>query len=100
MRNDVCIGIRARTTTLALATLCHGAPSLECEFPRTTIGIAALRTALTDYGHRCVHLAVGGPGAIDLALALGDAPHCETLVVPDKFASCPGELALLARRMV
>jgi hypothetical protein len=63
------------------------------------MGVEAIKIVLTDY-QRPVRLALAGAAALSLALALGNAPGRETVIVSSAVADQPIALARYAGRMV
>jgi hypothetical protein len=98
MNSNLCIGIVPRNGSLALAALEADHPAVEVDFPATPMGVAAIKIALADH-ERPVRLAVAGTAAVDLALALGNEPGRETVVVSSAVADQPVALARYAGRM-
>jgi hypothetical protein len=99
MNSGPCIGIASKDDSLALAALESGRPAVEVEFPATAMGVEAIKIVLTDY-QRPVRLALAGAAALSLALALGNAPGRETVIVSSAVADQPIALARYAGRMV
>ena len=100
LQSEIYIGIRARNDSLAVAALRGDRPCIEVDFPATPLGLQAIRGVLDDYEEQFIRLAVSGSQAVDLAFALGNAPHRETFVVPARVADTPGDLARFASRAV
>jgi hypothetical protein len=92
MRSQLHIGICARNTCIALAAVRCGGTCVEVDFPATPMGVQAIKRVLDDYDE-CIRLAVTGRQAIDLALALGNVPNREAIVVLPGVAERASDLA-------
>jgi hypothetical protein len=98
MNSDLCVGVAPKASFLSLAALEAGHPAVEVDFPATALGVEAMRIFL-DYCQQPVRLAVAGAPALDLALALGNGPGRETVIVSSAVADQPVALARYAGRM-
>jgi hypothetical protein len=99
MNCELCVGIASKGGSLALAALQPGRPAVEVDFPATAMGVEAIKIALED-SEQPLRLAVAGAAALSLALALGNAPGRETVIVSSAVADQPIALARYAGRMV
>jgi len=98
MRSELCFGIASKNARLATAARQAGDAATEIVFPANAIGLEAIKIALADYNEP-VRVAVAGPDAITLALALKNGPRREIIIVSSAVADEPGALLRYASRM-
>ena len=67
-------------------------------FPANAMGLQVIKLILDDYD-KPVRVAVAGPNAIGLGLALQHGPQREVFIVSSAMVSRPGALARYALRM-
>jgi hypothetical protein len=97
MNHQLCIGIAASNDVLDLAALESGRSTAVTHFPASAIGIETIKGFLAAHNEP-MRLAVAGAAALNLALALGNAPGRETFVVSSTVADQPVALARFASR--
>ena len=95
----LCIGIRSKDGSLALASLKPGRAAVEVNFPATDMGLEAIKIFLADLCSP-VRLAVTGTAAVSLALILGNLPGRETFIVSSAVADQPTALAHYAEHVI
>lgn len=93
------IGIASKNDTLEIVTLEHGHEAAVMKFPAGKTGIEAVKGVLAHYGTH-IRVAVAGVAAISLAMALGNTPKRETVIVSPSIASQAASLAHYAEHMV
>lgn len=93
------IGIASNNDTLEMVALESGHTAATMKFPAGKSGIEAVKGFLSHYGTQ-IRVAVAGVAAVSLAMALGDAPKRETVIVSPSIASQAASLAHYAEHMV
>lgn len=93
------VGIASKNDTLEIVALEHGHAAAVMKFPAGKSGIEAVKGFLSHYGTH-IRVAVAGVAAISLAMALGNAPKRETVIVSSSIASQAASLAHYAEHMV
>jgi hypothetical protein len=99
MNSALYVGISSQSDTLEIAALESGQAAVAIQFPANDMGVEAIKLFLADYAVP-VRLAVAGVAALSLALALGNAPRREVVIVSPSVAGQSVALAHYAKRSV
>jgi hypothetical protein len=92
MNSALYVGISSSNDTLEIAALEPDRAAVAIKFPANAMAVEAIKLFLADYAVP-VRLAVAGVAALSLALALGNAPRREVVIV---FSSVTGQSLALA----
>ncbi|MDD5248492.1 MAG: hypothetical protein PHY45_05890 [Rhodocyclaceae bacterium] len=97
MLTDLYVGIAATEEGLEVAALDHGRPTTATSFPASAMGMEAIKIFLAD---NPVRLAIAGVAALNVALALGNAPQREVFILSSSAAEQSVALARHAERSI
>ena len=97
MTSEVCFSIVSKDGLLAATAQHAGCGLAEMNFPANAMGLEVIKVILDDYDNP-VRVAVTGPGAIGLGLALQDGPRREVFIVSSTIVDSSEALAQYARR--
>ena len=97
MSPELCMGILADDNGLQGAALEANRPVITLRFPRSPMGVEALKGFLANY-QQGVRLAVTGATALHIALAVGNVAEREVFILSAAVADQPAALAHYAKR--